>query len=149
MSGREVIERVWKAPIDLIWELWTTPEGIAAWFGPRGWTVTVLELDLSVGGTFRYSMAPDKEETRAAMEAKGQPATRVMTSRVTVLEPPHRFAYESPWGTESMTTDVTFTEGPDGVAMTLVVSATKPEMLGGAMMGWRSSLGRFGEALTG
>ena len=138
-GAQETITRVWDAPIELIWELWTTAEGIASLFGPRGWTVQVLELDRSVGGIFRYSMRKDGADA----------PPRVVESRVTVHDPPHRFAYESPWGTESMTTSAEFVQGPDGVTMTLVISATMPNMLGGAMMGWRSSLERFGEQLAG
>ena len=41
MSGRQVIERVWQAPIGLVWELWTTAEGLASWWGPGGFTVEV------------------------------------------------------------------------------------------------------------
>lgn len=147
MSNPEVIERVWSAPIDLVWRLWTTAEGIAAWFGPRGWQVEVEELEVTEGGVFRYAMWPTKAETVAAMEAKGQPVRRVVESTVTVVDPPHRFTYRSPWGADSMTTAVEFTEVEGGTKMVLRVSATKPEMLGGAMMGWKSSLGRFEEAL--
>ena len=56
MSGRQVIERVWDAPIALVWELWTSPKGVESWFGPRGFQVEVSELDLRVGGAFTYTM---------------------------------------------------------------------------------------------
>ena len=39
MSERQVIERVWQARIDQVWELWTSAEGIASWFGPKGFIV--------------------------------------------------------------------------------------------------------------
>ncbi len=148
MSERQVIERVWQAPIALIWELWTTPEGIASWFGPRGFDVKVEELDLQVGGTFRYTMRATKPEMIAAMEQRGQPATRVVVSTVTEVDPPHRFAYDSPWGPETMTTSVEFSESPEGVKMVLVIAATKAGMTGGAVMGWQSSLDRFAEQLA-
>ncbi len=80
MSDRQVIERVWQAPIEQIWELWTTAEGIASWFGPKGFIVEVQEIDLRVGGTFAYSMRSTDPETVAAMEKRG--AARVTRRRL-------------------------------------------------------------------
>lgn len=60
-SEREiVITRVFDAPRNLVWQAWTEPEHVAAWWGPRGFTTTVLELDLRPGGLSRYVMhGPD------------------------------------------------------------------------------------------
>ena len=44
------IERNFDAPIDLIWQMWTTPEHFAAWYGPPGATVVVEKMDVRVGG---------------------------------------------------------------------------------------------------
>jgi len=139
MSGKQMIERVWSGPIDLIWELWTTAEGVASWFGPRGFTVEVEQFELREGGAFVYVMRSD-----------GAPADagRRMVSTVTVVEPPHTLVYESPFGGESMTTAVTFSEVDGGVRMVLTIDATKPEMTGGATKGWMSSLERFAERVA-
>src|SRR5262245_63539620 len=63
-SDREiVITRVFDAPRDLVWKVWTQPEHVARWWGPRGFTTTVTELDLRVGGRSRYVMkGPDGAE---------------------------------------------------------------------------------------
>ncbi len=45
-----VIERDFKAPIDLIWKMWSDPEHFKAWYGPQGATIPVAEFDLRVGG---------------------------------------------------------------------------------------------------
>lgn len=45
-----VIDRSFKAPIDLIWKMWSDPEHFKAWYGPRGATIPVAEFDLRVGG---------------------------------------------------------------------------------------------------
>ena len=45
-----VIERIFDAPVDLIWQMWTDPEHFKKWYGPKGFTVPVAELDLQVGG---------------------------------------------------------------------------------------------------
>jgi uncharacterized protein YndB with AHSA1/START domain len=45
-----VITRVFDAPRDLVWRVWTQPEHIAQWWGPRGFSTTVTAMDLRVGG---------------------------------------------------------------------------------------------------
>ena len=35
------IERSLSAPIEEVWELWTTAEGIESWWGPEGFSVAV------------------------------------------------------------------------------------------------------------
>lgn len=52
MSDQQVTERVWQAAIDLVWKLWTTGEGIASWFGPKGFSVEV-DVRRVLGGTRR------------------------------------------------------------------------------------------------
>src|SRR5688572_11246645 len=36
-----VIERSFDAPVELIWQMWTDPEHVAAWYGPDGASVPV------------------------------------------------------------------------------------------------------------
>ena len=45
-----VIERTFDAPIDLIWQMWTQPEHFKKWYGPKGSSVPVAEMDVRVGG---------------------------------------------------------------------------------------------------
>ena len=51
-----VIERMFDAPRDLVWKAWTDPEHVAQWWGPRGMSARVDELDLRPGGTWRYAL---------------------------------------------------------------------------------------------
>jgi uncharacterized protein YndB with AHSA1/START domain len=58
-----VIVREFDAPRELVWKAWTDPKHVAAWWGPRGFTTRVDELDLRVGGRTRYVMVgPDGKE---------------------------------------------------------------------------------------
>ncbi|MCO4769051.1 MAG: SRPBCC domain-containing protein [Deltaproteobacteria bacterium] len=148
MGSAQVIERVWATDIQLVWELWTTAEGIASWFGPKGFEVEVTTCDLRVGGAFVYTMRAADPATAAAMEKRGRPASFTVESKFTEVERPHRVVYDSPYGPETMTTAAEFSEVEGGVKLVLTVDATKPEMLGGAMMGWRSSLERLAEAVA-
>ena len=45
-----VIERVFNAPVDLIWQMWTQPEQFKKWYGPQGFTVPVADMEFRVGG---------------------------------------------------------------------------------------------------
>lgn len=56
-SQREVtITRVYHAPARLLFEAYSKPEHIMNWFGPKGWPVTLCEMDFRVGGSFRFAM---------------------------------------------------------------------------------------------
>jgi uncharacterized protein YndB with AHSA1/START domain len=55
-SDRELaMIRSFDAPRDLVWDAWTKPELLKQWLGVRGgWTFAVCEVDLKVGGKYRY-----------------------------------------------------------------------------------------------
>lgn len=58
-----VITRVFDAPRKLVWQAWTDPKHVAQWWGPRDFTARVTELNLRVGGAWRYVMiGPDGTE---------------------------------------------------------------------------------------
>ena len=63
-GDREIVmTRVFDAPRTLVFDAWTKPELFARWFGARGWTVPVCEIDLRPGGAFRYILrGPDGSE---------------------------------------------------------------------------------------
>ncbi len=55
-----VISRVFDAPRDLLWTVFTDPERMKHWWGPKGFKVIASDMDLRVGGTYHYGMkAPD------------------------------------------------------------------------------------------
>jgi len=39
--GSVVIERLFEAPVDLIWKMWTEPEHFKEWYGPTGARIPV------------------------------------------------------------------------------------------------------------
>ncbi len=54
-SDREIlITRVFDAPRRLVFEAWTKPKHLLRWWGLRSSTMTVCEIDLRVGGKWRY-----------------------------------------------------------------------------------------------
>jgi uncharacterized protein YndB with AHSA1/START domain len=65
-SDREiVITRVFDAPRELVFEAFTDPKHISLWWGPRGFTTTVHEMDVRPGGVWRLTMhGPDGADYR-------------------------------------------------------------------------------------
>ena len=62
-GGDLVFERVFDAPREQVWKAFTDPDQIPHWWGPRGTTTRVGEMDLREGGTWRFvSSAPDRED---------------------------------------------------------------------------------------
>ena len=55
-SDREIaMTRVFDAPRRLVFDAFTKPELVKQWLlGPPGWTMPVCEIDLRVGGQYRY-----------------------------------------------------------------------------------------------
>jgi uncharacterized protein YndB with AHSA1/START domain len=55
-SDTEVMmTRVFDAPRRMVFDAWTKPELLKRWLGVRnGWTMVVCEVDLHVGGAYRY-----------------------------------------------------------------------------------------------
>jgi len=55
-----VMSRVIDAPRDLVFEAWSDPKHLPQWFGPKGFTIETHEMDVRVGGIWRFNMvAPD------------------------------------------------------------------------------------------
>jgi uncharacterized protein YndB with AHSA1/START domain len=58
-----VISRVFDAPRALVFKAWTEPERLRQWWGPKGFSWVVGQLDLFPGGIFHYCMrSPDGAE---------------------------------------------------------------------------------------
>ena len=58
-----VLERVFDAPRELVWKVMTDPDRVTHWWGPHGHTATVEEMDVRVGGKWRWvGHGPDGQE---------------------------------------------------------------------------------------
>jgi uncharacterized protein YndB with AHSA1/START domain len=56
-----VITRIFDAPVELVWKMWTDPEQYKKWWGPRGFTIPFCKIDFRVGGRFLYCMKATQE----------------------------------------------------------------------------------------
>jgi uncharacterized protein YndB with AHSA1/START domain len=68
-SEREIaMTRVFDAPRALVFDAYTKPELVRRWLlGPDGWSMPVCEIDLRVGGAYRYVWRRDKDGTEMGM----------------------------------------------------------------------------------
>ena len=54
------MNRRFKAPVNLMWEVWTSPDHIANWWGPDGFTSTIHKMDFREGGEWLLTLhGPD------------------------------------------------------------------------------------------
>jgi uncharacterized protein YndB with AHSA1/START domain len=62
-SDREIrVTRDFDAPRPLVFDAFTKPELVRRWLlGPPGWTMPLCEIDLRVGGVYRYVWRSEKD----------------------------------------------------------------------------------------
>src|SRR5690349_14127768 len=51
-----VITRIFNAPKELVFKVWTEPEHIKSWWAPKPFTASRVEIDLKEGGEYAYTM---------------------------------------------------------------------------------------------
>jgi uncharacterized protein YndB with AHSA1/START domain len=77
-----VITRIFDAPRELVFKVWTEPEHLMRWWGPRGFKMTSCEIDLRPGGACHFHMrSPEGTEhrTRGVFREIIEPERLVMT----------------------------------------------------------------------
>jgi uncharacterized protein YndB with AHSA1/START domain len=63
-----VMTRVLNAPRSLVFDAFTKPELVKRWLiGPDGWSMPVCEIDLRVGGSYRYVWRNDRDGSEMGM----------------------------------------------------------------------------------
>lgn len=57
VEGQELIlERIFDAPRELVFKAFSEAEHLKHWWGPRGWIITVCNIDFRPGGIWHYCM---------------------------------------------------------------------------------------------
>lgn len=87
-----VIERTYKARVEELWELWTTKEGFASWWGPQDFRADVHKLEPRLGGALHYDMVADTPTMIAAMKEMGQPPSHETRGTFSEFKPHERLA---------------------------------------------------------
>ena len=84
-----VITRVVDAPRHIVFGAWTNPKHVPQWLlGPEGWTMPVCEIDLRVGGAWRY------------VWRKAGGHEMAMGGIYREVSPPERVVWTERWGPE-------------------------------------------------
>ena len=91
-SGREIaMTRVFNAPRWLVFDALTKPELVKQWLlGPPGWSMPVCDIDLKVGGAYRYVWKRDSDGTE--MKSGGVFREISVPDRIVATE-----EFEQPW----------------------------------------------------
>jgi uncharacterized protein YndB with AHSA1/START domain len=118
-----LITREFDAPKHLVYEAWTTPELVKRWWHANRGEVTSAEIDLRVGGTWRYvSVTDDGFEVGFHGEYREiVPDERIVSTEVYEGAPP-----EAPEGGTLNTLTLTETDGR--TTLTVLVQAPNKEV---------------------
>ena len=67
------ITKVFDAPRELVWQMWTVPEYAMKWWGPKGFSAPSIKIDLRVGGQYIFAMqGPAGSEWDKVMYSAGK-----------------------------------------------------------------------------
>src|SRR5258707_634236 len=141
-----IITRVFDAPRELVFKVWTDPNHVAQWWGPKGFTNPVCELDVRAGGAILILMR--------ASDGVVYP----MSGTFEEITPPERLVFISSaldGNGKSMfdiLTTVVFDDQHGKTALTIQARVIKttaqaPQYLKGMQAGWTQSLDRLGNHL--
>jgi len=137
-----LITREFDAPKRLVYKAWTTPELVKRWWHANRGEVTLVEIDLRVGGKWRYVWRKDDGVEMA------------MGGSFREVVPPERIVSTESWGPEWPETlnTITFTEARGRTTITLRVlyptkDARDAALKTGMKEGMDASFARFDELL--
>jgi len=114
-----VLSRVFDAPRALVFKVWTQPEHLARWWGPRNYTVISYKADVRVDGSFRFGVrSPENTEHWAHGTYRE-------------IVPPERLVFTTAWehpdGSPKHETLVTLTFAEQGDKTKLTLKQTQFE----------------------
>lgn len=61
MAKQIEVTRIFNAPVEMVWKLWTDPELVKRWWGPKHYISPVAKIDFREGGKSIVSMKAPKE----------------------------------------------------------------------------------------
>jgi uncharacterized protein YndB with AHSA1/START domain len=147
-EGGFTLTRVFDSPRALVWQAWTDPKMMAQWFGPRGFTSSVPQLDARAGGALRIVMhGPDGNDYPCAGEFREVKAPERLVFTNNAVDADGNVLLEG-------LTTVTFAEQGSKTTMVLKTHAVgrvpmAKQMLAGMEMGWTQTIDKLGELVVG
>jgi uncharacterized protein YndB with AHSA1/START domain len=146
-----VVTAEFDASVDRVWQLWADPRLLERWWGPPTYPATVVDHDLSAGGTVTYFMTgPDGDRFHGLWH-------------VVEVEAPARIVFEDAFADgdgnvnsdlPTTRTQVTFTDRDGGTTMTIrsmfsSLAAMEQLLAMGMEEGLAAALGQMDELLAG
>ncbi len=162
VSSQEVfvIARSFDAPIEAVFDAWTTPAQLAAWLPPAGFTMTYQHADIRTGGALRFSLNNADFEMHVAqryLDVRRPDALSYVQSFTDADGNLTRQPGSPNWPEYNLVTVNFFSEGPahSRVVVRFAVEGdvTADEMAAftaertGMMMGWSGSFDALDELL--
>lgn len=166
MSDQDGVEivRLFDAPRELVWKVWTTPELVKKWWGPEGFWAPSAKIDFREGGKYVYCMhGPEDSEWNRDMYSSGifkeiVPHEKIVTTDYFSDEHGNKIKPSDEGQDTSfpdeMTVTITFEDAGEGKTK-LTIFYPKPEteaqfqamLKSGMKEGWQSSLNKLAAAL--
>lgn len=138
-----VITRIFNARRELVFKAWTDPKHVAQWWGPKGFTSPVCEMDVRPGGAILIHMrGPDGiiQPMRGVFHEIVEPERLVFTTRAfedadgkPQLEVLNTVTFAEVWGKTELTLQARVVRATPDVA----------EALAGMEEGWKQTLDRL------
>jgi len=147
-----VLTRVYDAPRELVYKMWTDPKHVKQWWGPRDFTIPRCELDVRPGGAIRIDMqGPAGTPFAGVFPTTGVFREVVEPERLVFSETAFLEEHGDP-AIEGLTT-VTFEEenGKTKVTVHSAIVWAKPEAadaVAGMEAGWAEQLDKLAEYLA-
>jgi uncharacterized protein YndB with AHSA1/START domain len=154
-----VITRIFNAPRERVWEVWTKPEHLKKWWGPKDFTAPHIKTDFRVGGKFLYCMRGaagtefDKDMWSGGTFKEIVPMQKIVATDHFADEhgnmvSPKDYGMPGEWPGDEMLVTVTFEDAGEGkTKMTLVHKGHPADIADMANTGWNESLDKFEAAL--
>jgi len=148
------MERVFDAPVDLVWRAWTDPEHAKKWWGPADYTCPFAEIDLRVGGKSKMCMqdADGNKIWSVGTYKEIVPLKRIVTTDSFSdadgnIVPASHYGMEIDLPLEMMLT-ITFEDLGGGKTKMTLNHVGLGEMESGANEGWSQSFDKLAASLA-
>ncbi len=124
-----LIERLFDAPRELVYRVWTTPEHLSRWWAPKNFTSVSYDVDLRPGGAYRAGIRSPEGEVKW------------MSGTYREIVPQEKIVMTFRWEDGAFDVDnlvtVTFEDAPGGTALRFHQAPFKSvEARDGHVTGW-------------
>jgi uncharacterized protein YndB with AHSA1/START domain len=151
-----VITRVFAAPRELVFKVWTTPRHVMRWWGPHGFTAPFCTIDFRVGGFFHFCMcSPEGKDYwskgvyREIVVPEKIVSTMYFSDKEGNFIEPAQYGFGPEFPSETL--DIVTFAVHDGNQTKVTLQRNHPESLAiryREVEGWSQSMDRFAEELA-